>query len=140
MSGYFKPFRRKLGVVTLITACAAMAIWVRSLGRGDFVHADNGQLVSFRGRVFIEMHSAPFQYRLFYSSEDDRPTSDAYSDPHFDELWQWRCWGFAYGFHEKVVDLMIPYWSLVVPLTMFSCWLLFSKTRSLKSIKSLEPV
>ena len=37
MGGYFKPWRRKIGVVTLVMACVLMAGWVRSLTVADHI-------------------------------------------------------------------------------------------------------
>ena len=38
MGDFFKPWRRKIGVVTFEMACLAMADWVRSLISEDDVH------------------------------------------------------------------------------------------------------
>ena len=143
---YFKPWRRKFGVLTLLLACAFMGLWIRSFRRGDFVTTEPVQRVSFRGRLFIQrLVDAKMSRFLFaYDSEDDRHTSDVYEDPHFAELWSWRWCGFAAGTTAikmapdgtlskwNSVQYLIPYWSIVIPLTSLSAWLVLSKPRPAK--------
>lgn len=142
MGDYFKGWRRKMGVATLALACIFMGLWMRSFSRGDFLSSSNCQVVSFRGRVFLHRKAEFINLDFMYVSEDDRHTSDAYNDPHFAHLWQWRWFGFAFG--ESVVDVVatdgtqskerqlqyfVPYWSIVIPLTLVSGWLLLSKSK-----------
>ena len=68
--------------------------------------------------------------------------------------WRWQFLGFGFG---KSVDgttqvanqsvqivpstiAVIPYWSIVVPLTLISLWLLLTKPRKSNQLKIAEPV
>ena len=46
--------------------------------------------------------------------------------------------GTKHGSHIDMFVLQIPYWLLVVPLTLLSTWLLLSKPRELKTHTSLK--
>src|SRR5689334_11887992 len=43
MGEYFKPFRRKIGVITLVMACVFSAGWIRSRNTSDFLRLNVGR-------------------------------------------------------------------------------------------------
>ena len=58
MGEFFKPWRRRIGVVTLILACVLMVGWLRSLSTQDtftvgFGPSTQFKLVSISGRVIL---------------------------------------------------------------------------------------
>lgn len=148
MGEYFKPWRRKIGVVTLAMACVFMGAWIRSqlicdfFGRfhnGTFLlefEALNGNLVWcstskpwFTGKpepLRWIVHVAPNDFKLFEENSIH---------------WSTQFLGFAIGEMEPPVwpvrELwwrnrpiwVIPYWHIVIPLTLLSAYLLLSKTK-----------
>lgn len=145
--GYFKPLRRKLGVVTLVMACVLMVGWVRSHSDDDRVYCPLGantycSLRSSDGTVILlradQMKSTlvpthPGWFRKAYN----RPTRviDEIENSLKILPWQWERFGFGTITFEAVsvyrlTALKIPYWSLVIPLTLLSAWLLLSKSRA----------
>jgi hypothetical protein len=176
MSGYFKPLRRKIGVLMLVMACAFAVAWMRSLykcdnfcrinanSRDTFTSVD-GEL-SLSRLTWIANRLNETGYIRLFGSEYYWLTRDISSvggfeldangkrPPHepfnrdFDVEWCWDWAGFTFGaatrkpdsprvFH---VDLYsIPYWSIVIPLTLLSAWLLLSKVRQ-KQKQTIEKV
>ena len=117
MGEYFKPWRRKIGVVTLVMACVVVAGWVRGRCVRDFV--DSGRYLPGSRGIVIDNNRDSFTLKtregpticLLPGGEINTvlPVSDA-----------------------KVVLvtlIRIPYWSIFIPLTLLSAYLLFSKPR-----------
>ena len=115
MSGFFNCRRRKLGVFTLFTACVFMAGWVRA----QFTELDNH--MSFT--TFDES-----RYALFLNPEGI-------------ELGKFEITqeGNRQGVSIQLI-LEIPHWSITIPLTLISLWLLLSKPRKLIQNKTSEPI
>ena len=112
MPDYFKPLRRKIGVVTLVLACVFAAMWVRSGRIQDVVRFGPGGreciVVSFDGRFSIWVGAAGPNRKALWMSLDP-----VVSDPFFGP--------------------QVPYFFLVIPLAAISAWLLLSKPRSIKN-------
>jgi hypothetical protein len=110
MLEFFKPWRRKLGCITLVMACAFMAGWVR----GQLVVT---QLFSVRATSddFAFYQSALTRNGLIFCK---RIGSNHVVD------YEW--------YHT------IPYWSVVLPLTILSAYLLLSKPRPPKPATLVE--
>jgi hypothetical protein len=143
MGSYFKPLRGKLGVVTLVLACLLMAGWVRSIFTLDQLR--------FRDLPTMTFQSASGHLRMWHDSSGEVTSSDL----HFFE-WQrstvslsstspfpgstnhfgWIGFDFV-QYPEQMSLRILPYWSIVIPLTLLSAWLLFSKPRT-KRIESSE--
>lgn len=139
---YLKPLRRKFGVVTLALACLFTAGWVRSCFIGD----DCGIRT---GKSRMEWFGSCDQYLLWghIQSENDETRRWYYSfratkfgDPPADFQWRWHCgdFGFAESSNLGAKFLLFPYWSIVVPLTLLSAWLLLSKPRPPKPCSKLS--
>ena len=148
MREFFRGWKRKLGVVTLVLACVFAAGWVRSLSVCD--------QFSMPLRKHHHVYFASLNQTLFWSQDESPapyPTLGAYALPkaawddwahagEWDEVeWTWRRFGFAIGERtiqygpsplKKVLAVAFPYWSIVIPPTFLSAWLLLSKPRPAK--------
>ena len=147
MLDYFKPVRRKLGVVTLAMACLFAAGWVRSDHRSDIVmydlnvNDDNwGAISSYRQRlrwahIFGDpdnlKESAGFQV-LSYPVP---PPSEVLLSEDYCRL---EFLGFEFKLFPRIRGslpppfetlIAVPYWSIVLPLTLLSACLLLNKPR-----------
>ena len=149
---YFRPLRRKIGLATLMMACLANAIWVRAnLVTDLFV------VINHRGCRIWEIRSSC----LLLGKEDligdagygtsqfwtvcpkDFPSSKLYAkhlSPR-DQEWEWRVKLFGFDFgrtriknRQNDIQLtlgVIPLWSIVLPLTGLSAWLLLWKPKAM---------
>ncbi len=148
MSEFFKGWRRKAGLVVLLLACALMGAFLRSAAKYDV--------------VWLEMDGT--QYRLWSGGSSvafvwsDVPLGEVVAgwvlsdlseivgfdrDPWFgyEVEWRWDGAGFhfgsgLYGGHggSSVTSYRVPYWSLVLPLTLLSAWLILIKPRKAKGL------
>lgn len=146
MREFFKGWRRKAGRVTLVMACAFAAGWVRSFSledrwyvilSGKSIH----RVVSSPEGIAWELWGYPFQ--IFRPETIDQPgprwKSKAISPfgafYQVDVIRDLKWCGFRYRDGELISShfpsqlLIAPYWSLVIPLTVASAWLLLSKPR-----------
>jgi hypothetical protein len=165
MGQYFQGWRRKIGVASLATACVFMVGWIRSFGVDDYLNAWAGRqsvglkhyynlwsLVSADGTLFLG--------RIWYQSPDAAEIDDGERDyrypqwsvsydsefPNGDLRFIWHLCGF--GVYERCPNdpnngglrLLIPYWSIVIPLTLLSAYLLLSKPRQSIQQKPAEPI
>jgi len=103
--GYFKPWRRKIGMITLVLACLSAAGWARSISVEDVFSFGGRQLRSHSGLI-----------------EEFVDTSIDLTD-FFGQIRTTRV---------RVTYWRVPYWSIVVPLTLLSAYLLLSKPRVAK--------
>jgi hypothetical protein len=146
MGQFFRGWRRKLGVVTLVMACVFTAEWVRSLVYVDAltVIGNNGPFIS-RARIESNLGAIYFaHFRILdilearykrslpkYSVvevQNSRPPIDV----------EWTLLGFAMRINDtgSIGGFGIRYWSIVIPLAMLSACLLFGKPRSKKPPES----
>ena len=155
MIEFCKPWRRKIGVCTLIMACVFMGGWVRSQHFSDslkcrigpqhqlFIRSNND---SFALSLLKEYQPGQFTFvRIFDSSPVQVDRSDA-------EYLGFNFCGFKFGVDDGTATSAgfkisnpptsyfisnpptsyfchAPYWSITIPLTLISCWLLLSKPR-----------
>jgi len=159
MGEYFKPRRRKFGVITLLMACVLMVGWVRSNFFKDELWFSKDPSPN---QVFVQ--SCTGGVRFFYGSANGEITRGGYwwisrrcgaGDLNFagfgvpfvfDRRWQY--WGFDFGKGHEIQQppteyilqfMFIPYWSIVLPLTLLSAFLLLSKPRKSTPKKITEP-
>ena len=177
MGEFFKPWWRKIGVVTLLMACTFMGLWIRSRHITDTLtfrieesstrqclttsqqglkwtrRSGSGQYVVNPEFMNISWSSDDSQY-----AEDYRPLNDGW-----DIDWNWQYCGFQFGEYylgsssklEHAADDMtpqltlvfarlvlwnVPYWSIVIPLTPLSAFLLLSKPKKSTQKKNGEPI
>ena len=152
MLTYFNSWRRKLGVVTLLMACAFIGAWIRSLSRYEMV------AVPFRPHTLVRIASSggSVSCRIF-SAESSKSESDR-SSGHLSTIWasdpigplqpftwndsgcdfKWRLigWGFDTGRGTymstgmTMTFLVAPYWSIASVMTLLSAFLLLSVPRT----------
>lgn len=147
MATYFQPLRRKLGVLTLLFACGFMGGWMRSLTDLDALfwlkEKVTYSVVSFNGYI---------NWERIWPVRTPRPTrwlyrhngSPSFEDPMegTDIHWRYAALGFSFSAFSTTIPVTgaaplieefeswdFPYWSIVVPLTLLSTWLLLSKPR-----------
>jgi hypothetical protein len=157
MGSYFKPLRRKFGLVTLVMACAFMAGWVRSQLICDtsviYTHLDETgrcpratlvylftvpDCIVWRRNTQINETASVDDWKIHLTAQPSWRTWNL--TPEFQswvsEIPWWR-YGFAIGerrHQEGNLDnqncyFAGPFWSIVIPLTLLSAWLLLSKPR-----------
>ena len=148
MGDFFKPWRRKIGLVTLVMACLAMGAWVRSHAVSDQIRfMSSGYGYNFRSQfgrmnagIFWAADGADnsFYFSLGRSWVGQKLPDIDYGKPS-------KTFGFSYFVGEN--DLMramrvgveFPYWSIVLPLTALSAFLLLTNPRQSKQKKINEP-
>lgn len=130
MGSYFKPLRRKIGVLTLGLACVFAGCWVRSVIVGDLF-----EFTTKHGGTYHQFASeyGAFQWRCWNIIGYLKPgwstwwVSDAplgngidRSDPNL----------FIYfGEPGYLARIRCSYWMFAVPLTLLSTWLLLTRPR-----------
>jgi hypothetical protein len=160
MPTYFKPLRRKIGIVTLALACVFAAGWARSQGYDDELdfwtgpHQTHSLNSSPTGICWMKRSNLPPDVPMttgrcglvaFQSWHvGPGPFSDV-PDPFRWSTPQWQFSAMGFHFAESTINppdygnlriWIIPYWSIVIPMTLLSAWLLLSKVR--KPEKQLE--
>ena len=142
MGSDFKPWQRKLGVLTLVVACVFAIGWVRSLtiddavsvGGPDAYHVWISKSGTFRwGKLTPGLNKPAYEWSSTPRLNDDE-------DFQWNEAtlkWRQSFGGFDFGSGSSVYTpkhhterWVIPYWSVVFPLALLSAHLLFSKPRA----------
>ncbi|WP_157605455.1 hypothetical protein [Schlesneria paludicola] len=143
MRDFFRGWKRKIGVVTLLMACILSSFWIRSQAVEDALISPitNVRIESTTGRLRIGIfHSVPGSW---FSWPDWRSRSVAAPLNYPWSNWQL---GLVHGTNIRSKsdprDLLIiaPYWLLVVPLTALSAYLLISKPRVRTPVSENQPV
>ena len=149
MQEFIRGWKRKVGCVTLVMACLFAALWVRS----QFYLHELGYLSpSFASRQLVTadrrgltwckrtgLGATPLpEFMNFYWRSYRYP--EGYS-PQETPLVRVIC-GFRFGYEKSPFGSFafwtVPYWPIVLPLTILSGWLLLSQPRKQNS-KSPEP-
>jgi len=151
MVEFFKGGRRKIGVVTLVMACVFAMAWFRSLFNDDVAQLYRGsthhQIQLCRG--FVAWASEPMaieeesnkQLGLMFSSHSLLGPNATMRDMRTWCEWthEWNACGFIFGEKDHTIIWVIPLWSIVIPLTLLSAYLLLVKPRAAKPKKTIEP-
>lgn len=150
MKDFFYGMRRKAGVTTLVLACVFMGGWMRSRWYFDRLELPNGK----PHNNYVVLLSCHSQIGLVTSSAQSEPTDKIVTSWRFqsealgDDLWNGlpkqletdhsiERFGFRYG-KNSVTQLgtmfslrlyMLPYWSIVLPLTLLAGYLILWKPR-----------
>ena len=139
MTEYFEPIRRRMGLVMLVLACLFTAGWVRSEWMED----------SFEFRIgrYTALEFRSVAGKLRWILEDCSNVARAWQPQpwhsrsrNFDyypksTIWEWpirACLVYEGNSADTVArsrHLHVTYWSVVIPLTLLSSWLLLSKMR-----------
>ena len=160
MEDFFKPRRRKLGCVSLVATLMVMGGWLRSQYWIDSIIFNlNGQVITIQS-LANGIDFGRMSYRVGLSSPGwewssqellpllenwvDAKGNQKEIDPWMDHKIVWRRdWfgfhvGVGYRGNRRDEDCMIPYWSIVVPLTLLSAYLLLTKPRIVKLKTNVE--
>lgn len=142
MLEFFRGWRRKAGCVTLVMACAVAGMWMRSftIFEGFWALGPRGNHGIFSVDGTLRWWTIDFTYRMkprWYSTRiaGSREILDPWSDGQME--WQRRYAGFVIGsgyteaLGEPVAKRLwiIPYWPLVLSLTLLSAYLLLWQPR-----------
>jgi hypothetical protein len=143
-------------MVTLAMACALIAAWIRSYVTADWVMANRisyhysirsvfGEIRGERSTISPEI--SPALADLFARSRIRCESVNAEkfrkkSLREYDVRWRWHYLGFEFVeatlrgqlIVVSSVKWIIPYWSIVLPLTLLSAWLILEKTRKAKDV------
>ena len=149
MREFFRGWKRKLGVVTLVIACLFMGVWLRS-------HAILDRITLFtRHEMFERISVRQGQIALFSTAAHPAQKSPEWASfnpvsglfPWEDELqrgqgnWRWRFFGIGVWEYKADHDWWSKWYvlqcrTIVYPLTLLSAWLLLSKPRPAKQTES----
>jgi hypothetical protein len=145
MREFFQGWRRKVGVVTLLMALVLCGLWVRSLSTIDVLALPasllNYTFVSGQGS-FAATGNFVFNLRQDSREENGRTIlrveiRQMAKQPNRKEFHWWKFNGsefrlFRSSSESNGVMPMVPYWSLVLPLTLLSAYLILWKPRTTK--------
>lgn len=147
MQDFFNGWRRKAGMATLGLACILTCGWLRSFYASDWILFPTGDgtggsghlLLSAEGSFFCGLNVYPYSNIRWKSIHWQSDQADEYLPTleAMEPTWYLHSCGFNVGraellfppdFHVEVdVFCLMPYWSIVLPLTLLSAWLLLSK-------------
>jgi hypothetical protein len=136
MHDFFKPWRRKFGVVVLVMACVFAAGWIRSRRTVDCLEIESPfsdcvvisgdeRLQIVEGRI-NDWVSNPIWVKLAMTSKR--------SSDHEGIRMNRKSFDASFVYLNRDPRAIAPYWSLVVPLTLLSACLLLSKPRQKKPV------
>ena len=150
MGDYLKPWRRKIGVLSLVLACVCAAGWMRSRRIADSItypvekHRFDSLVSATGSLVWQRNHLVPQPAELEGAAVtgpispiwQTSPISDEGADEDSGLIWSWRFCGFGIAGSPPEQDqelgmsatlLYLPYWSVVLPLALLASYLLLSK-------------
>jgi len=139
MGEFFKGWRRKAGCVALVMACVLMAGWVRSAFCCDTIGYDVFSCIGG-----LEHSQGLWSGWAIVSSVDangtmteDREEYGPFTHAELRDYFESRpiSWGKYYP-DGSVTYWRVPYWSIVIPLTLLSGYLLLVKPRPKKPTES----
>jgi len=147
MREFFKGWKRKIGVVTLVMACVLLAAWINSYESDFLVGYFQHTLISVRGGLIYEAPAQPSSQQsrnFFYLARNLKKypiLAEPFEGPTPYDKWRQQWAGFVVAEYEIAVTLpnrtvvlernrfyRAPDWSIVLPLTILSGWLLLSKS------------
>jgi len=142
MPSYFKPLRRKVGLLTLVMALMFLAAWMRSLDTTDTLARLSASredvFSSFSGSLvwMCKPHNNPWLSAPVWGWQSlPKERFDLFG--HHDISWRWN-WMFAGTGNDLTYGQtfrFIQYSLIVIPLALLSAWLLLSKPRG----QTIEP-
>lgn len=151
MREVFHGWRRKTGLALLAMAVLLTVAWFRSLVLTDiFSTVAFGDLHVVRSGHGVAVWGRQLGLTIDVGGWYSHDTIKHRNSYQFSKAWKpldsWRCcWQYgigdvAVGSHEQIGDgglrtlwWRAPYWILVLPLTLMSAFLIFSKPRQQKS-------
>jgi hypothetical protein len=145
MREFFYGWRRKAGVVSLVMAVAVMGMWARSFVVVEQLRVSACSVASIRGTVAAVRSTLPQAspqptYSKYLVSEIASFKPD--ENGNYPDWWggvevdqRWDLAGFHFGRRridqdqQSIIQLGFPYWSLALPLTLLSAYLILWKPR-----------
>jgi len=158
MGEFFHGWQRKIGLMTLVMTLALIGGWVRSEYNSDFMDVKRDDTIYSVNSVGggINFGRRTELKTGWYWILSTRRLTDLYPDGIPTEITPWMeqhefKWRLdLLGFHIGVArlsrlgirdeDCMIPYWSIVLPLTAISAFLLLSKPHISTPKKIVKPI
>jgi hypothetical protein len=150
MMDFFRGWRRKIGLLTLMMALVGMGLWLRSLIIVDGVQFPVGQYDNWIQSEFGFLHwtafrTAPYRRRQasYYSKglrievQSGKPVFPVLTKETFPS--QLHIFGFHFCSGNEATRCYIPYWFIVIALIVLSVFLLLTKPRQLTQKKPPEP-
>lgn len=165
MREFFRGWRRKVGCVALALALVLTSVWVRSLTMQDrsivicLSKLSRQQVATDRDGFWCvhEVSTGPMNFGYVSAlawgpriNQRDRGWPYRAASEHYQLDWRMRAIGFDVGrFHwcdqcdaedetaKWAVVFRIPFWSIVLPLTAVSAWLLIITPRR-KQVKEVR--
>ena len=158
---YFKPWRRKIGCVTLVIACVVMGGWCRSMhfynklifpvgAHAELLVVSTNQFVVL-GFEFDEGRSSSWDL-YEYKVEDTLPLNSTAEEKacnplsyvrNFEWTSHWNAFWIGGNFDELpsywLLEWSVPYWSATIPFTVISLWLFLVKPRKSNHYQTPEP-
>lgn len=146
MREFFRGWRRKLGVVALMVSCVFAAGWVRSCSVEDRIYlpkrvknfwiANADAIVSYdHSLAWMSEGSDAAQMGWHWPKWQSKSKADVvrHAEKYPAQIEEIRFLGFgqkteSFGFYFGS-RTFAPYWSIVIPLTLISGWLLVSQPR-----------
>ena len=153
MGEFFKGWRIKIGVMTLVMACVFLGGWVRSRSTVDlmtlYYAKSNCIFVSGGERFLFVLGDKQVQ-----SETNDRdegvdyriarwPDATKKLTTHWHSLNASTVKVYLSRINRDTIIssyMMVPYWSIIIPLTLMSAWLLLSKPRKLRQSTTVQPI
>ncbi len=131
MGEFFKPWRRRIGVLTLGLALVFMAAWVRSNGVSEGLAFEpcSTQYGVAHSRGYFALFRKPSGNGLRFGSWSFAPDPDSGPQGPIPPMVM-----------DEDVLIVPPYWSIVMPLTALSACLLLTKPSKTNAKKSGEPI
>ena len=153
MYDFLRGWRRKKGVITLVTACLILGAWLRSLRTFDslFVHGDQWRygISSVDGRIwFINTTPLLGESWVAWNSREHQPEFDPMDGANVN--WRRDGAGFHIGTYTRPIpsqtasgkfeafSLMIPYGVIELPLALLSAYLIVLKPRTRSATTSTQ--
>lgn len=149
MHEFFRGWRRKAGLVTLVLACAFLGLWFRSFSTTDdcisFPH--NYSLYSHDGSISWNVHDISLGDSAVdfgvVAEGSEQQIGRGFELFHPKVYNRWECCGLVYSDTSfagsgRVRQYWISAWYFISPLTVLSAWLLLSKRRQPKSTNAAD--
>ena len=134
---FSRGWRRKIGLSLLVMALLLIVGWVRSFTILDkaMIPISTSETIEFsslRSKFCLMRRSEPLDLR--WDSNRVEQASDHYMS-YLSADWSLQIGGLRlfsnlHAFIAKTAGIVVPYWMPVILLTLTSCWLLLSKTRT----------
>ena len=142
MREFFRGWRRKIGVCTLVMALALVGMWIRSFHLTDEVAYGNANqstaLITQRGAIALtrfENHDNPYVAPKWSYGTAPSHTNDSFNRTSV-FIWRVQWCGFDFGKRRlknypttTTAFWTIPFWFIVIALTVLSFRPLLSKPR-----------